>query len=141
MSDSLRPHGLHNARLLCPCYFPGKNTGVGCHTLLQWIFLTQDSSAHLLYLLHWQAGSLPLVPLGSPHMTICCFFCCSVTKSCLTSCDPMDCSTASFPVLHCLLEFAQTHVHGVSDAIQPSHPLSLSSPPSLNLSQNQGHFQ
>ena len=42
----------------------------------------------------------------------------------LTLCDPMDCSTPGFPVLHCLLEFAQAHVHWVSDAIQPSHPLS-----------------
>ena len=49
--------------------------------------------------------------------------CCSVTKSCLTLCNPMDCSTPGFPVLHCLLEFVQTHVHRVSDAIQPSHPV------------------
>ena len=48
---------------------------------------------------------------------------CSVTKSCLTLCDPMDCSTPGFPVLHYPLEFAQTHVHWVGDAIQPSHPL------------------
>ena len=49
--------------------------------------------------------------------------CCSVTQSCLTLCDPMDSSTAGFPVLHCLLEFAQTDVHWVNDAVQPSHPL------------------
>ena len=49
--------------------------------------------------------------------------CCSVTKSCLTLCDPMGCSTPGFPVLHCLLEFAQTHVHWVSDAIQLPHLL------------------
>ena len=46
---------------------------------------------------------------------------CSVAKSCLTLCDPMDCSTPGFPVLHYLPEFAQTHVHWVDDAIQPSH--------------------
>ena len=46
-----------------------------------------------------------------------------------------------FPVLHCLPEFAQTCVHGVGDAIQPSHPLSSPSPPALNLSQHQGLFQ
>ena len=51
----------------------------------------------------------------------CC--CCSVTKSCRIRCDSMDCSTAGFPVLHYLLEFAQTHVHWFSDGIQPSHPL------------------
>ena len=48
-------------------------------------------------------------------------FCCSVTKSCLTLCDPMDCSTPGFPVLHYLPEFVQTHVHWVGDVIQPSH--------------------
>ena len=53
----------------------------------------------------------------------------------------MDCSTPGFPVLHHLLEFAQTHVHRVDDAIQPSHPLSSPSPPALNLSQHQGLFQ
>ena len=72
------------------------------------------------------------VPLPSP---------CSVTKSCPNLCDPMDCSTPGFPVLHCLLEFAHTHVHWVGDAIQPSHPLLPSSPPTLNLSQHQGLFQ
>ena len=67
--------------------------------------------------------------------------CCSVTRSCLTLCDPMNSSTPGFPVLHCLPEFAQTHVHRVGDAIQPSHPLSPPSPPALNLSQHQGLFQ
>ena len=53
----------------------------------------------------------------------------------------MDCSTPGFPVHHYLLESAQTHVHSVSDAIQPSHPLLPPSPPVLNLSQHQGLFQ
>ena len=53
----------------------------------------------------------------------------------------MNCSTPGFPVLHCLLEFAQTHVHWAGDSTQPSHPLSPPSPPALNLSQHQGHFQ
>ena len=56
-------------------------------------------------------------------------------------CDPMDCSTPGFPVHHQLLELAQTHVHRVGDAIQPSHPLLSPSPPALNLSQHQGLFQ
>ena len=47
-----------------PWNFPGKNTGVGCHTILQEIFLTRGLNSHLLHLLHWQAGSLPLVPAG-----------------------------------------------------------------------------
>ena len=57
---------------------------------------------------------------------------------CLTLCDPMDCSTPGLPVHHQLLEFTQMHVHRVGDAIQPPHPLSFSSPPALNLSQDQG---
>ena len=59
--------------------------------------------------------------------------CCSVTKSCLTLCDLMDCSTPGSPVHRQLPQFAQAHVHRVSDAIQPSHPLSSPSPTSLNL--------
>ena len=49
--------------------------------------------------------------------------CCSVAQSSLTLCDPMDCSMPGFPALHCLVEFVQTYVHLVDDAIQPSHPL------------------
>jgi len=64
----------------------------------------------------------------------------SVAQSCLTLCDPMVCSTPGFPVHHQLPELAQTHVHWVSDAIQPSHPLSSPSP-AFNLSQHQGLFQ
>ena len=56
---------------------------------------------------------------------------CSAAQSCLTRCNPMDCSTPGFPVHHQLPELTQTHVHGVGDAIQPSHPLSpLLLPPS-----------
>ena len=66
----------------------------------------------------------------------------SLAQSCLTLCDPMDCSTPGLPVHHQLsLELAQTHVHRVGDAIQQSHPLSSPSPPALNLSQHQGLFQ
>ena len=57
----------------------------------------------------------------------------SVAQSYPTLCDPMDCSTPGFPVHHQLLELAHTHVHPVSDAIQPSHPLSSPSPPVFNL--------
>ena len=62
---------------------------------------------------------------------------CSVTQLCLTLCDPMDCTMPGFPVLHHLLELAQTHVHWVGDAIQPSCPLSTPSLPAFNLSQHQ----
>ena len=57
--------------------------------------------------------------------------CCSVTKSCPTLCDPMNCSMPGFPVLHYLPEFAQTHVHWASDTIQLSHPLLPASPLAL----------
>ena len=77
MPNSLRPHGLHPARLLCPWHFPGKNIGVGCHFLLQGIFPTQRLNQCLLHLLFWQAESLLLSHLGSPlHAKI------SVNKDC-----------------------------------------------------------
>ena len=65
----------------------------------------------------------------------------SVAQSCPTLCDPMDCSTPGLPVHHQLPQPTQTHVHRVSDAIQPSHPLSSPSPPAFNLAQHQGLFQ
>ena len=64
------------------------------------------------------------------NISICCF-CCSAAKSCLTLCEPVNCSTPGFPLLHYFLEFAQTHIHWVGDATQPSHPLSPPSPPAL----------
>ena len=65
----------------------------------------------------------------------------SVTQSCPTLCDPMNCSTPGLPVHHHLLEFTQTHVHRVHDAIQPSHPRSSPSPLAPNPSQHQSLFQ
>ena len=66
MPDSLRPHGRWPTRLLCPWNSPGKNTRVGCHFLLQGIFLTLGLNLCLLRLPHWQVGSLPLKPLSLP---------------------------------------------------------------------------
>ena len=66
ISDSLQPHGLYTTKLLCPWDFPGNNTQVGSHSLLQCIFLTQGSNLCVLHLLHWQAVSLPLHYLRSP---------------------------------------------------------------------------
>ena len=80
---------------------------------------------------------------GGPYCTACGMLvpsCSSVTKSCLTLCDSMDCSMPGFPVLHHLPEFAQIHVHWIDDAIQPSHPPLPPSPPALSLSQHQGLF-
>ena len=71
---------------------------------------------------------------GSVHFS-------SVAQSCLTLCAPMYRSTPGLPVHPQLLESTQTHVHGVGDAIQPSHRLSSPSPPALNLSQHQGFFK
>ena len=70
----------------------------------------------------------------------CCFQFSSIAQSCLTLCDPMDCSTPGLPVHRQLPELAQTHVHQVGDAIQPSHALLSPSPPAFNLSQHQGLF-
>ena len=115
---------------------PGQNSGVGSLSLLQQIFRTQGSNPGLprcrqtLYHLSHQ---------GSPYMSSVQFS--SVTQSCLTLRDPMNCSTPGLPVHHQLPEFTQTHVHRVSDAIQPSHLLSSPSPPALNPSQHQSLFQ
>ena len=76
------------------------------------------------------------------HYTVyVCVYVCSVAQLCSPLCTPMDCSTPGFRVHHQLPELAQTHVHRVGDAIQPSNPLSSPSPPAFNLSQHQGLFQ
>ena len=97
------------------------------------IFLTQGSNPHVLCLLSLAGGFFITAPPGVQFS--------SVAESCPTFCNPMDCSRSGFPVHHQLPELAQTHVHWVSDAIQPSHPLSFSSPPTFNLSQHQGLFK
>ena len=87
----------------------------------------------------WRGFGARKMTLGENWITqeLCCR---SVAKSCLTLCGPMDCSMLGFPVPHQLLEPAQTHVHWISDAIQPSHALSPSTP-ALNLSQHQDLFK
>ena len=90
--------------------------------------LTQSPLPHWPSLEVIHARRLPLVHFSS------------VAQSCLTLCDPMNRSTPGLPVHHQLLEFTQTHVHWVGDAIQPSHPL-LSPSPDFNLSQHQGLYQ
>ena len=117
----------------------GKNIGVGCHAPLQGIVSTQGLNPHLLCLLHWQVASLPLAPPGKPHIYTYQFS--SVAQSCPTLCDPVNRSTPGLPVHHQLPEFTQTHVHRVSDAMQPSHPLASPSPPAHNPSQHQSLFQ
>ena len=86
-------------------------------------------------LLHWQVGSLPPNQQGSLGLIV--QFDYSVVSDSL---HPMDCSMPGLPVHHQLPEFIQTHVHGIGDAIQPSHPLPSPSPPTFSLSQHQDFF-
>ena len=92
VSCSLQPHGPWLARLLRPRNFPGKNIGVGCHFLLQEIFLTQGSNPHLLHLLQWQVDPLPLSHLESPHkeVTSTLFFECSPATQAETALQFLD---------------------------------------------------
>ena len=90
-----------------------------------WTFLFTFESFPIVWIV-WEKGIHTSVQFSS------------VTQTCPTLCDPMGCSTPGLPVHHQLPESTLTHVHWVSDAIQPSHPLSSSSPPALNLSQHQG---
>ena len=108
---------------------------------------------HLAHHLHYQSiTGTPLQSLTSfyplsnkwskpPPSLLCIITVSSVAQSCPTLCNPVDFSMPGLPVHHQLLKFAQTHVRWVSDAIQPSHPLSCPSPPAFNLSQHQGLFQ
>ena len=99
------------------------------HQSFQWIF-------RVGCLLDWQVWS-PYSPRDSQVSSV---QLSSVTQLCLTLCDPMKPSTPGLPVHHQLLEFTQTYVHLVSDAIQPSHPLSSPSP-TFSLSHHQGLFK
>ena len=117
---------------LTPVFLPGESQGwgslVGCHPRglrvgHDWSYLAAAAADY-----HQSWANLLLY--------LSCY-CCSVSQSCLNFCNLMECSTLGFPVLHCLLEFAQTHDHWFSDAIQPSPSLSPTSPV-LNLSQHQG---
>ena len=108
--------------------FMGKNSE-------QWILLGFESIIYgeCCKIHQWSTGN----PISEQqHLTGTCL----VAELCLTLCNPMNCSTPVFPVLHYLPEFAQTHIHWISDTIQPSHPLSSPSPPAFNLSQHQSFF-
>ena len=109
---------------------PGKNTGVGCHALLQGIFSTQGSNPGLL---HCRQILYHLSHQGNPASSV---QFSSVAQLCPTLCNPMDCIMPGFLVHHQLPELTQTHVHQVGDAVQPSHPL-LSPSPAFSLSQHQ----
>ena len=115
--------------------FPGKNIRAGCHFLLQGNLANSGIEPMSSAL---AGGFFTTEPPGKPSM-IAQFS--SVTQSCPTLCHPMNHSMSGLPVHHQLLEFMQTHVHQVGDAIQSSHPLSSPSPPAPNPSQHQSLFQ
>ena len=124
MSNSLWSHGLCSP-LGSSVHgdSPGKNTGVGCHALFQ-------VQLHMNLQLSQSKMSFTV-----------CYWISSLTQSCPTLCDPMDCTTPGFPVHHQLPELTQTHVRWVGDAVQPSHLLSTPSPLAFNHSQHQGLFK
>ena len=158
---------LQLTRLLYPWYFPGKNPGGDCHFLFHGIFPTQGSNLltciDRLVLYHWATREAPSQAVLSPkplredlflllpvseclwHFLVCSSISSvqfsSVAHLCRTLWDPMNRSTPGLPVHHQLTEFTQTHVHRVSDAIQPSHPLSSPSPPAPKPFLHQGLFQ
>ena len=158
MSNSLQSHGSQASlsitnswslfRLMSIELVMPSNHLILCHPLLLLpsIFLWNNSISachqHLLFYC-WPSCSLSQRNSSLWHRTskVACVQFSSVAQSCPTICGPMDCSTPDFPVHHQLLELVQTHVHRVSDAIQPSHPLSSPSPPAFNLSQHQGLFK
>ena len=134
------------------CFFtepPGKPTYTIVNHL---IFTVTPWSTYQYYPHYWdkktEAQECPVACTDYLYLWIyvitrLCCCCCSVAQLCPTPCDPMDCSMPGFPVHHQLSELAQTHVHRVAGAIQPSHPLlspSLSVVP-FHLSQHQGLFQ
>ena len=110
----------------------GKRVGVGSWNLhfnqlslmliCVWNWMPRDCCCRLFY----RITSIQFCSVAQPHLTLC---------------NPMDCSIPGLPVHHQHLEFTQTHVHWVHDAIQPSYPLSSPSPPAFNLSQHQGLFK
>ena len=112
-----------------------------CHPLLLLLSIfpsirvfSNESALHIRWAKYWNF-SFSISPYNE-HLWFS-----SVTQSCPTLCNPMNCSTPDLPVYHQLPEFTQTHVHQVGDAIQPSHPLSSPSPPAPNPSQHQSLFQ
>ena len=113
--------------------FPGKNIRVGCRALLQGIFPSQGLNSGLPHSRGFFTIWATREALTSSQFN-------SVTQSCPTLCDPMDCSMLGFAAHHQLPKFTQTHVHWVGDAIQASHSLSSPFPPAFKLSQHQGLF-
>ena len=133
VSAPLWPHGLQHPRLPCPSPIPRAYSN-SCPSS-QWCHPTISSSVIPFSSCLQSFPASGSFPMSSSHQFS------SVTQSCPTLCDPMNRSTPGLPVHHQLPESTQTHVRCVSDAIQPSHPLSSPSPPALSLSQHQGLFK
>ena len=136
VSSSLQPYVLQPARLLCPWDSPGKNTGVGCHFLLQGLILTEGLNQGLL---HCRKIFYCLSHRETLHIQECSSvqFSHSVV---FDSLQPHELQHAMPPCPSSTPRIHPNHVHCVGDAIQPSHPLSSPSP-ALNISQHQGLFQ
>ena len=118
------------------CWYSSPVLSLGNQTLLH------SHSEYVSSLSSWllfHCHNMALEALGITSISSVQFI--SVAQSCPTLWDPMNRSMPGFPIHHHLLEFTQTHVHRVGDAIQPSHPLLSPFPPALNPSQNQGLFQ
>ena len=119
---------------LMDCSTPGFSFRIGCFDVpaVQGTSksLLQQHSSKALILLCWASF---MVQLSHPSVQF--------SRSVISLCNPMDCSTPGFPVHHQPPDLTQIHVHQVDDAIQPSHPLSAPSPLAFNLSQHQGLFQ
>ena len=112
-----------------------------CFARLKTLFYFTSSLPLPLYFLFWLLFLIASLSLSLSSIQAPMRWFSSFAQSCLTLCDPMNCSTSGLPVYHQLPEFTQTHVHQVGDAIQPSHPLSSPSPPAPNPSQHQSLFQ
>ena len=149
VSNFLPPYGLQHARLPCPS--PSSGACLNSYPLSQWCLIfchplllasifpsirvfSNESVLCIRWPKYWSFSFSISPPNESDQIR-------SVAQSCPTLFDPMNRSTPGLPVHHQLPEFTQTHVHGVSDAIQPSHPLSSPSPPAPNPSQHQSLFQ
>ena len=144
MLDSLQPHGLHHTRP--PCLSPNSQSlpklmsielvVTSNHLILCRPLLLLPSSFPSIRVFSNESALLIRWPKYWSSVQFS-----SVAQSCPTLRDPMNHNTPGLPVHHQLPEFTQTHIHRVSDAIQPSHPRSSPSPPAPNPSQHQGLFQ
>ena len=105
------------------------------HALFQYSLVISSRLEHGNYFLNWPAKLENKIRIKNKYQFS------SVTQSCPTLCDPMDCSTPGLFVHHRLPELTQTHVRWVGDGIPPSHPLSSPYPPAFNRSLYQGLFQ